>query len=291
MRRRYEQTNLPIEIIRTLVVIAETGSVNKASAKIGLSQSAISMQMKRLRILVGGAIFEKIGGHVTFTPKGELVVAQARKLLQANDQILSFGGAVSSPRVMRLGIATALGDLFLSCYQFDRDDGQTQFVCDHSSELAKSFENGHLEMACLLNPPDGMGDPLLEWQEDFVWVRGRNFLLRPGNAIPLVGWPGSLADGPVIAALENKGLAYRLVFSSSDHHVRERAVAAGIGVMGLPAPLVSEPLVVAREYYLPPLKSVRIGLFARADGGRAATKMIDAFKRMASPAIEDRRIA
>ncbi len=59
MHRRYQHINIPTEIVRTLVVIAEMGSFSKAGEKLGLSQPAISAQMKRLQVLVGGTIFER----------------------------------------------------------------------------------------------------------------------------------------------------------------------------------------------------------------------------------------
>lgn len=103
-------------------------------------------------------------------------------------------------------------------------------------------------------------DLVHEWWEPFVWVRGGNFHLSPGTAVPLVGWPGSVADQPMIDALEKTGSAYRVVFTGADHHARAAAVSAGVGLMGLPERLVSAPLVAANESYLPPFSPVRAGI-------------------------------
>ena len=53
MQRRYQHTNIPTEIVRTIVVIAEAGSFSKAGERLGLSQPAISAQVKRLQMMVG----------------------------------------------------------------------------------------------------------------------------------------------------------------------------------------------------------------------------------------------
>jgi DNA-binding transcriptional LysR family regulator len=95
MHRRYQYINVPTEIIRSIVVIAETNSFSKAAERLGLTQPAISAQVKRLQLLVGGEVFERNGTGVAFTPKGKLVLGCARKLLEANDQILSLGGVRS----------------------------------------------------------------------------------------------------------------------------------------------------------------------------------------------------
>ena len=113
MHRRYQNINIPTEIIRTLVAVSELGSFSKTAERLGLSQPAISAQVKRLQILVGGDIFEKTAGGVAFTAKGKLILASAKKLLEANDQILSIGGATEELQPLRLGVSTTFVDQFL----------------------------------------------------------------------------------------------------------------------------------------------------------------------------------
>jgi DNA-binding transcriptional LysR family regulator len=77
MRRQY--LNIPSEIIRTLVAISELGSISKAADRLGLSQPAISAQMKRLQSMIGGAVFVRSQKGLEFTPKGNLVLTHAKK--------------------------------------------------------------------------------------------------------------------------------------------------------------------------------------------------------------------
>src|ERR1044071_6529692 len=105
MHRRHQHINIPTEIIRTVVLIAETGSFSKAGEKLRLGQPAVIAQDKRLQLLVGGAVFEKAPGGVAPTARGRQVLAHARKLIDANDQILSIGGAVRDRPSLRLGLA------------------------------------------------------------------------------------------------------------------------------------------------------------------------------------------
>ena len=104
MHWRYQNINIPTEVVRTVVAISELGSFSKAGARLGLSQPAISAQMKRLQMLVGGDVFERTGAGISLTPKGRLVLTQARKLLEANDQILSIGGGDQDSQTVRLGL-------------------------------------------------------------------------------------------------------------------------------------------------------------------------------------------
>lgn len=261
MHRRYENLNIPIEVIRTLVVIAEAGSFSKAGAKLGLSQPAISAQIKRLQMLVGGSVFDRVPGGVALTDLGKLVVAQARKLLEANDQILLLAGAGAQPHALRVGIATIFIDAFCEIAAANRSIGQLRLHCSHSPNLASQLAEGYLDVACLLSPTNDL-DSAVEWHENFVWACSPDFVLSPGKPIPLICRPGGLAD-QVMQTLEKSGSAYRIVFTSAEHHARKAAAAAGLGLITTPARFVQKPLMIARGHYLPPLAPVRAGLFVR----------------------------
>jgi DNA-binding transcriptional LysR family regulator len=286
MHRRYQYINIPTEIVRTVVAISELGSFSKAGAKLGLSQPAISAQMKRLQVLVGGDIFEKSGGGIVLSPKGKLILTHAKKLLDANDQILSIGGAENDAQPIRLGLSAAFINQFLGNWPKVKLASQLSIVCDHSTGLAKAFADGYLDVGCLAmpEPPSDLGDVVFSWEEEAVWMRSRDFVLGHGSPIPLVGWPGSPQDASMMSAIEKAGLAYRFVLTSPDHHVRMSAVAAGIGLMGLPLRMVVPPMVVAKEYYLPKLKPVRAVIIVRENfDSSGITPLLDALKALAPP--------
>jgi DNA-binding transcriptional LysR family regulator len=286
MHWRYQNINIPTEVVRTVVAISELGSFSKAGARLGLSQPAISAQMKRLQMLVGGDVFERTGAGISLTPKGRLVLTQARKLLEANDQILSIGGGDQDSQTVRLGLTAIFVDQFLSNWPTIQST-QVSIICDHSAELAKAFANGYLDIGCLVYPiaTNEVSEEIFAWNEEFVWVRGRDFVLRPGNPIPLIGWPGSPLDAAMMAAIEKAGLSYRFALTSADHHVRTSAVATGVGLIALPLRQAVAPLVVAKEYYLPELKPIRAGIVVRKNFDREKVEpLIDALKSLA-PAL------
>jgi len=200
----------------------------------------------------------------------------------ANDQILSIGGATEELQPLRLGVSTTFVDQFLHNWQSPDQIRHVSIVCNHTAELSKSLMDGYLDVACLINPSDDVGKYAFGWQENVVWARARDFVLRPGSPIPLIAWAGTQLDAAVIRTLEQAGLTYRCVFSSSDHYARVSAVAAGLGLTALRERQVVAPLVIAREYYLPPLAPVRAKVFVR-DGVdiNAAEAVIDALKALA----------
>lgn len=280
MHRRYEHVNIPIEIIRTLVSIVETASFSKAGTQLGLSQPAITAQMKRLQTIVGGPVFER---GTALTPLGLLVLSHARKILEANDQILSLGGAVAEMQLARVGLSAIYASEFFKIVNANGGREQLTFFCGHSPEIAKSVEGGYLDVACLFNPSDIHGDLVDEWSENLVWVRSRDFVLSPGSAIPIGTWPGRPEDQPAIQSLEKHGLAYRIAFTSYDYYSRVEAAAAGICLKVMPERLVAEPLVVAKDYYLPPLRPLRAGIRVRNGASIGKTDWVVKLLRKLAP--------
>ena len=263
MHRRYEHANIPIEIIRTFVCIVESGSFSKAGRTLGLSQPAITAQMKRLQMMLGAELFDRARGGAALTERGALALTHARRILEENDQILSLGGATGDSQPVRLGLTPLYAKEFFNALGSSSGREQLAVVCLRSAELEKSLAGGYLDVACLFNPPQSSIGPASDWDQDFVWARSRSFVLRPGAPIPVVSLPGKLEDQPAIHALEAHGSTYRIAFTSSDQKARLAAVSAGFGLTALPERQVKEPLVVAKEYYLPPLSSVRVGVRVR----------------------------
>jgi DNA-binding transcriptional LysR family regulator len=284
MHRRHQHLNIPIEIVRTVVAVSETGSLSKAGERLGLSQPAVSSQIKRIQSLVGGSLFSKTANGSVVTPLGKLVLRQSRRMLEANDQMLRLGGAAEDTQPLRLGISSLFAQEFLR-----KQDAETLanvvIHTDHSIVITKGFLEGYIDIACIFDNPEVAEIPdqiVKECEVPFVWVRSKNFVLRPGAPIPILTWTGS---DLIVRTLTRRGLQYRIVFNGTDYHAKLSAVEAGIGVAAIPEKLVPPSLVRAREYYLPDLPPVRALLYVRPEiQGQAASEIL---KRLSAMFFED----
>jgi DNA-binding transcriptional LysR family regulator len=262
---RHHQLNVPMEIVRTIVAISETGSLSKAAEKLGLSQPAVSSQIKRIQNLLGGQVFTKTANGTTPTPLGKLVLNQARRMLEANDQMLRLGGSADGPQPVRLGISTLFVQEF---FRHQNAEALANIVVhtDNSVGIARGLIDGYIDVACIYENSQTAEDVsamvVNESDEAFVWVRSKDFVLRPGAPIPILTWPG---DDLMIRTLTRLGLPYKIVFSSPDIHGKLAALEAGIGVAALPRRLIPSSLKQAKEYYLPVLPSVKMLLCARPE--------------------------
>ena len=97
-------TNIPTELLRALIAVVDQRSFTKAAAALGITQPAVSAQIKRLRFLLGDDVFDRSSHGIRLTPQGERVASYARRLLSINDQIVHIGGDGPRPElVIRVG--------------------------------------------------------------------------------------------------------------------------------------------------------------------------------------------
>lgn len=278
MHRRYQHSSIPTEIMRSVVGISEAGSITKAAKMLGLSQPAISSQIKRIEHAVGGSIFQKSANGSSTTELGKLVLIQARKILEANDQLLLLRGATPEDNSIRLGLSNVYSQRIMEVM----GKAEMANVCiyaDNSAEIAKCLSDGFIDIGIYLSLSDVPSDAGVEVigcrEDEVVWVRSRDFTLSPGAPIPLLTWPGQITHELMIQALERKGMIYRIAFSSPDYHARIEAAKAGIGLTLLPKRLVPAPLVVANEYYLPTPGTPKMLLCAREGFRRGHEKLLE----------------
>src|SRR4051794_8882453 len=73
--------NIPTDLLRTLISVVDLRSFTKAAQALGVTQPAVSAQIKRLQSLLTFDILDKSAPGVILTPRGEIVVTYARRLL------------------------------------------------------------------------------------------------------------------------------------------------------------------------------------------------------------------
>src|SRR3954452_5314139 len=144
---------LDIEQLRTFVAIAETGSFTRAGDIVHKTQSAVSMQMKRLEERIGRSVFERDGRDSRLTDDGERLLDYARRILRLNVECLSsFADAELAGRV-RLGVPDDYADRYLPeiLARFSRSNPKVEVtvVCDPTPMLADRIQTSDLDLAII----------------------------------------------------------------------------------------------------------------------------------------------
>src|SRR5512140_1467181 len=96
--------NIPTELLRTLIAVVDLRSFTKAAQSLGVTQPAVSAQIKRLQGLLGSELLDKRAPGVSLTPKGEIVVNEARRMLSINDRLVQLAGPEPAKRTLRVGM-------------------------------------------------------------------------------------------------------------------------------------------------------------------------------------------
>src|SRR6201986_3733727 len=142
---------IDIDQLRTFIAIAETGSFTKAADFVHKTQSAVSMQMKRLEERLDRPVFAREGRASKLTEDGERLLDYARRIVKLNIEALAaFSDAELSGRV-RLGVPDDYADRYLPeiMARFARGYPGVELTvsCEPSVELVKHIDANELDLA------------------------------------------------------------------------------------------------------------------------------------------------
>jgi DNA-binding transcriptional LysR family regulator len=162
--------NIPVVLLRSFISISRHGSFTKAAEELNLTQPAISAQIKRLQLLVGGDLFFKRAQGVGVTELGSMVESYARRILTLNDQIIAIAGHAPKHETVHLGIQ----NIFAGCVLGDvvnevPQAGHYRFVCGSAPILAEKLKAGYVDLVFMLAQTNSRRNVLAEWSEPIVW--------------------------------------------------------------------------------------------------------------------------
>jgi DNA-binding transcriptional LysR family regulator len=288
--------NIPIATLRAFVAISQFGSFSKAAEELGVTQPAISAQIKRLQRIVGGDLFVKKAVGVGHSELGRAVDRYARRILSLNDQLVAIAGHIPKRETLLFGIQSLFAPKLLAEVARRCQDSHVvnyRFVCSNVADLEEKLKSGYLDLVFMLAMTDSRRNLLAEWDEKIAWVRAAShFPVTEGAPIPFVGRQDGFMDSRVLDMLDDQDTPYRIVFSATDIGPIVAAVEAGMGVMLMPERLVPDTLVIARDRILPKLPQLRSGVFHKEGFDIARNKAaVDAFISAVQPAAARQRKA
>ena len=97
--------DLDLDLLRGFVAVAERGGFTAAGVALGLTQSAVSLKVKRLEEVLGRPVFLRTSRAVSLTREGETLLAYARRMLALNDEAVRRMIAPAATGRLRLGVA------------------------------------------------------------------------------------------------------------------------------------------------------------------------------------------
>lgn len=224
--------NLHIDFLRTFIAVADTKGFTKAGRQVNRSQSAVSMQIKRLEDEVGKPLFERIGKSVKLTIEGSLLINYARRIVKEHDDAVmalskpALKGFIrfGSPEHYTAGVLPKLLARFASSYP----DVLVEMRCENSDKIKESVDRGALDIGLCTQISEG-GQVI--HHDPVVWVANPGFIAQKNKTLSLAVFEEDcIFRSWAIKALEKAGIEYRIVYVSRSISGILDAVRAGFAI-------------------------------------------------------------
>lgn len=226
--------HLDSDLLRTFVAVAETGNFTRAADQVRRTQSAVSMQIKRLEESVGSALFERGPRGVLLTRKGSELIANARRIVALLDETAASLHTAPLDGPVRIGIPEEYSYAILSraLNAFSRQHPKVEITVRyaHSASQKAAIDSGELDLAVVFEWQDNSDGEVL-MRDPTVWATSTLHSAHEETPLPVAlysraGWCKDFA----IKSLEQRGLAYRIACTSDTTGGLKLAVASGLAV-------------------------------------------------------------
>jgi DNA-binding transcriptional LysR family regulator len=259
---------LDIDQLKTFLAIADHGGFSRAAAAVNKTQSAVSMQMKRLEDVLGRSLFAREGRQSRFTADGERLMAYARRLVALNDETVAVFTKPELAGSVRLGTPDDYADIFLPeiLARFARSHPMVtvDVECFDSIVLKERVRRGEFDLA-IVTFGSGAEDGEVVRREDLLWVTSARLSPHEQKVLPVVlTQPGCPWRQAAMAALDGAARPYRIAYSSPNASTMNAAVMQGLAVSAMPRICLRPGMKVLGEAEgFPPITSFGIGLIRR----------------------------
>lgn len=276
---------LDLDVLRTFVAIAETGSFTAAANAVFRTPSAVSMQIKKLEETLRCAVLNRDARSVSLTADGEVLMGYARRMLAINREAVSKFVVPDMSGVVRLGSPDDYGERVLPSvlrrFAQSHPSVAVDVVIDQSANLRRRLSERELDITlftvCRNVPPEA--EILLT--EPIVWGGARGGCAHMKKPLPVSVWEEGCAwRADALEALGRDGVEYRVAYMSAHTAGQRSAILADLAIAPLPKSFIGDEIVaLGPEHGLPQLSNYNLAMIVAPDASapvRAAADHIRA---------------
>ena len=271
--------NLDVDQLKTFLAIADGGSFTRAAEDVNKTQSAVSMQMKRLEEQLGRPLFAKDGRGVRFTADGDRLVEYARRIVTISDEAVSAFTRPDITGTIRFGTPDDYAEHFLPeiLARFSRTHPlvTVDVECVSSLVLKDRIANGELDLAIISTGGATPAGEIVR-REPLVWATSMRHSTHLLETLPIAAasmgcaWRRLVEDG-----LSNMGRKYRIAYTSPNSAAINAAVLQGLAVGAMPEMCMRPGMrLLGEDEGFPSLGHFDIGLIRKAGRPVAAVEAL-----------------
>ncbi|VVN82680.1 LysR family transcriptional regulator [Pseudomonas fluorescens] len=283
--KQVHSRDLQIDWLRTFVAVVDTGSMTAAARQVSRSQSAVSMQLKKLEDSIGRPLLNREPRQLSLTPAGYDLLGHARKVLESHSTlVLAMHGGTLSGRVT-LGVPDDYALTYLvpvlRTFAARFNEVEVTLVCEESTALWAKVDRGEIDLALVTRDAPSRGELL--FREALVWGAAEQHEVWKRDPLPIaVHELGGRLRTEILATLSSQRRKYRVVYNSPNVGGQLAMAESGMAVAVLTRCSVPASLkVVDTRHGLPELPVVEVVLMRSKDskGSRAVDAMYDQVMR------------
>lgn len=267
--------DLQIDWLKCFVTVVDMGTLSQAAPELYRSQSAVSMQLKKLEEALQCQLLIRSHRQIELTAEGQLLLGYARRILDLHHETQQAFHKDELVGRIRLGVPDEYAAQYLTpvLKRFAPRYGgvEIELYCEQSTSLIPRIERGDLVLA-LISRDDSRQGTLL-FHEPMVWVGSAQFDIWKNDPLPVAVYEStSLAKRSAIHSLALQGRRYKVVYHSSSLVGQIAAVESGLAVAVLAKCSVPAHLdILGAEHGLGPLEPMEVAIFrSRASQGSKA---------------------
>ena len=237
------------ELLRTFVAIADHGGFTRAAEMVNRTQSAVSMQMKRLEEdVVQRPLFQREGRQFSLTAEGQLLLSYARRILKLHAEVMNSMREPHMVGTVRIGTPDDYVMRFMQGVLVRFADSyplvQVELHCEPSFQL---LQRQDLDLTIVTREPGTEIGQLLR-QERLVWAQARGASLHTQNTLPLAMFNSHcFCRAWACNGLDALGRDYRIAYTSPSLSAIMAAVSAGLAITAQLQSLITADLQIIGE--------------------------------------------
>ena len=265
--------------LKSFIAIAETGTFSRAADTVGRTQSALSLQIKKLEESLGCELFARTSRKVTLTEQGEIFLGYAKRIVQLQWEVYSRLKEPDIEGEIRLGtpedFATHYLPEVLALFRKHHPRIQLNVSCDLTLNLVDGFHRGEFDIILVKRDPKATKGGTKVWREPLVWAAADHW--QPEKPLSLVLSPQPcIYRARALAALDRAKKPWHIAYTSPSLAGTIAAVKAGLGITVLPQNMLPTGIHAIRgAIKLPELADAEIALMKRDELPKAGDMLAE----------------
>lgn len=270
-----------IDWLKSFVAIVDTGSLSNATMSVHRSQSAVSMQLKKLENAAGCKLLVRGSRHSELTSEGQKFLGYARRILDLHSEAQAAFHGEELVGQVKLGVPDDYAAKYLTpvLKNFAPRFGgvEIELYCEQSTSLIPRIESNDLDLVLISR--DNANRGTLLFHEPMVWVGASQFETWRRDPLPIAVYEStSLAKKSAINSLALQGRRYKVVYNSSSLAGQIAAVESGLAIAVLTQCSVPPHLdILGKEHGLGPLEPMEVAVYRskNSQGSKAVDYLHD----------------